>query len=130
MAEVLVTFRGPVSCRRAADIPGLTLTGRTTAAPDEETAIAFSAAAPSELPDTLQDVMVERLNDGQCRISSAARDWLVSAAAVHVHGEIAAQFYRAIPPRPAPWWKRFLWRVVLALAASRAGIALLRSLRR
>jgi len=74
-------------------------------------------------------VMVERLNGGQCRISSAARAWVVSGAA-HVHGEIATQFYRAIPPRPAPWWKRFLWRVVLALAASRAGIALLRSLRR
>jgi hypothetical protein len=130
MPEVLATFRGPVSCRRAADIPRLTLTGRTTEAPDEDTAVAFSAAAPAELPDTLEDVVVERLSEAQCRISSAPRAWLVNAAAVHVHGEIAAQFYRAIPPRAAPWTKRLMWRFVLALAASRAGIALLRLLRR
>jgi hypothetical protein len=49
---------------------------------------------------------------------------------VHLHREIAPQFYRAIPPRPAPWAKRVFWRMVLALAASRAGLALLRALRR
>jgi len=30
----------------------------------------------------------------------------------------------------APWTKRVFWRVVLALAASRTGLALLRALRR
>jgi hypothetical protein len=129
MPEVLATFRGPVSCVRAPDIPGLTLTGRTSESPDEVTAVAFSAAAPAGLPDTLQDVVIERVSEARWRISSAPRAWLVSGAA-HVHGEIAAQFYRAIPPRPAPATKRLMWRVVLALAASRAGIVLLRLLRR
>jgi hypothetical protein len=129
MPEVLATFLGPVSCTRAAGIPGLTLTGRTTESPDEDTAVAFSAPAPADLPETLPDVVVERVSETQWRISSAARVWLVSGA-VQVHAEIAAQFYRAIPPRPAPWIKRLMWRLVLALAASRAGIALLQSLRR
>jgi len=129
MPEVLATFRGPVSCSRAADVPGLTLTGRTSESPDEDTSVAFSAMAPAELPDTLQDVVVERVSEAQCRISSAAHAWLVGGP-VHVHGEIAAQFYRAIPARPAPWTKRLMWRLVLALAASRPGIGLLRLLRR
>ena len=129
MSEVLARFIGPVSCARAADIPGLTLTGRTTESPDEDTAVVFSAPAPADLPGTLADVVVERVSETQWRISSAARAWLVSGA-VQLHAEIAAQFYRAIPPRPAPWSKRLMWRLVLALAASRAGIRLLQRLGR
>jgi hypothetical protein len=49
---------------------------------------------------------------------------------VHLTGEIAAEFYRALPPRPVPAGKRFLLRVVFSLARSRAGFALLRALRR
>jgi hypothetical protein len=130
MPELLASFRGPVSCRTAAGVPGLTLSGDTAEAPGEPTALAFSAAAPAQFPDRLENARVERLGPGRYRISSPPREWLIDAPAVHVHREIAAQFYRAIPPRPAPRWKRFLWRVVLALAASRTGLALLRALRR
>jgi len=49
---------------------------------------------------------------------------------VHLHREVAAQFYHAIPPRRAPWAKRMFWRTVLALGASRMGLRLLRALRR
>jgi len=128
--ELLATFRGPVRCRCAADVPGLTLSGDTAEAPGEATALAFSAAAPAQFPETLQDARVERLGPGRYRISSAPREWLIAAAAVHVHRDVGAQFYHAIPPRPAPWHKRVFWRVVLTLAASRAGLALLRVLRR
>ena len=103
MPELLATFRGPVSCRCAPDIPGLTLSGDTAEAPGEATALAFSAAAPVQFPETLQDARVERLGPGRYRISSAAREWLIEAPAVHLHREIAAPFYRAIPPRRAPW---------------------------
>jgi hypothetical protein len=47
-----------------------------------------------------------------------------------VHRDIAVPFYRAIPPRRVPLVKRIFWRVVLALAATRTGLALLRRLRR
>jgi hypothetical protein len=130
MAERLATFRGLVQCRRAAAAPGLTLSGSTAEAPDEPTALAFSAVAPADLPGTLADAVVDHLGGTHYRIGAERREWLIAADAVHLHREIAPQFYRAIPPRPAPWAKRVFWRVVLALAASRAGLALLRALRR
>jgi hypothetical protein len=101
MPEPLATFRGAVSCHRAPDIPGLTLSGDTAEAPGEETALAFSATAPAQLPDTLQDARVERLSPGHYRISSASREWLIDAPAVHGPREIAAPVYPALtPPRP------------------------------
>jgi hypothetical protein len=130
MPEPLVTFRGAVRCRRAPGPLGLTLIGATPERPGETTALAFSAAAPAGFPDALEDAVVERLGANQYRIASPPREWVIAAAAVHLHREIAAQFYRAIPPRPVPLAKRWWWRIVLALAASRAGLAVLRALRR
>jgi hypothetical protein len=130
MPEVLAAFRGPVSCTRTAGVPALTLSGKSAQAPGGETALAFSAATLPDLPETLQDAVIERLGGGQYRIVSAAREWLITASAAHLHREIAAEFYRAIPPRRVPWRKRLFWRAVLALAASRVGLAALRTLRR
>ena len=130
MPERLATFRGPVSCTRAPGVPGLTLSGSTAERAGEATSLAFSAAAPDDLPDTLQDAVVEELAGGRYRIRSVPHEWLISASAVHLHREIAAEFYRAIPPRRVPWTKRVFWKVVLVLAASRAGLAVLRALRR
>jgi len=130
MPEPVVTFRGAVSCRRTPGPLGLTLTGGTPERPGESTALAFSAAAPAGFPDALDNAVVERLGADRYRIASPPREWVIAATAVHLHREIAAQFYRAIPPRPVPRLKRWFWRVVLALAASRAGLAALRALRR
>ncbi len=117
-------------CRRAPGPLGLTLIGATPERPGETAALAFSAAAPADFPDALEDAVVERLGANQYRIYSPPREWVIAAAAVHLHHEIAAQFYRAIPPRPVPPSRRWLWRIVLALAATRAGLAVLRALRR
>jgi hypothetical protein len=130
MPEVLASFRGPVRCVRSGHLPGLTLCGHTAQAPGEPFMLAFSAAAPADFPDTLQDARVERLEEQRYRISSERREWLIEAPAVHLHRDITAAFYRAIPPRPVPWPKQVFWRIVLALAASRRGLALLRLLRR
>ena len=130
MPERLATFRGAVQCRRAATVPGLTLSGTTAEAPGEPTALAFSTAAPADLPETLADPVVDHLGGAQYRIGAGTRVWVIAAPAVHLHREIAAPFYRAIPPRPAPWTKRLFWRAVLALAGNRAGLALLKALRR
>jgi len=130
MPEPLVRFRGAVRCRRGPGPLGLTLIGATPERPGETTALAFSAAAPAGFPDSLEDAVVERLGANQYRIYSPPREWVIAAAAVHLHREIAVQFYRAIPPRPVPLPKRWFWRVVLGLAASRAGLAALRALRR
>jgi hypothetical protein len=130
VAEPLVSFRGRVRCSSTPPPLGLTLSGESAAPPGAELTLAFSTATPAEFPETLADVRVESLGDGQYRIASGGRTWLIAAAAAHLHTEVAAQFYRAIPPRPVPLLKRLAFRVVLILAASRAGLALLRRLRR
>ncbi len=130
MAERLATFRGAVHCERADAVPGLSLSGTTAEAPGEPTTLAFSAAAPADLPGMLQDATVDHLGGAEYRIGAATHGWLISSPAVHLHRDIAAQFYRAIPPRPAPWAKRLFWRAVLALAAGRVGLGLLKALRR
>jgi hypothetical protein len=128
MPETLATFRGGVRCRRG--MRTLALSGMTAQSPGEETTLTFSAAAPCDCPEALEDAVVERLEGAQYRIRSGERAWPIEAEAVHLHREIAAAFYRAIPPRPAPWSKRLFWAIVLALAASRPGLAALRMLRR
>jgi hypothetical protein len=131
MPERLATFRGTVQCARAAGVPRLTLSGSSsTQAPGEPTTLAFNAAAPVDLPPTLEDAAVDDLGGGEYRVGAGARAWLISSAAVHLHRDVGAPFYRAIPPRPTPWAKRVFWRAVLALAASRAGFLLLKAMRR
>jgi hypothetical protein len=127
----VATFRGGVSCRHDATGPlGLTLIGWTQDHPEEKVTLSFSGRAPEGLPEVLEDPTVDQLGAGRYRISSSPREWLVEARTVHVHREIAAAFYRAIPPRGAPWSKRLFWRLVLGLVASRWGKRFLLALRR
>jgi hypothetical protein len=130
MPETLASFRGSVRCERSSRAHTLTLSGTSAQSPGEETALILSAATPVECPDSLEDAVVEHLGGQQYRIRSVAGEWLLEAGAAHLHREIGGAFYRAIPPRPAPWRKRLFWRIVLTLAASRAGLAALRMLRR
>ena len=109
---------------------GLTLIGWTPDHPDERVTVAFSGRAPESLPEVLEDPTVYRIDQRRYRIASTPREWVVEASAAHVHRELAAAFYRAIPPRPAPWTKRLFWRTVLALAARPWGKRLLLALRR
>jgi hypothetical protein len=126
----IVTFRGGVSCRRDSNGPlGLTLIGWTADHPDERAVVAFSGRAPDNLPDVLEDPTIYRVDERRYRISSAPREWLVEATAVHLHREIATSFYRAIPPRTAPWTKRLFFRVLLAMMSSSWGKRLLLALR-
>jgi hypothetical protein len=127
----VVAFRGGVSCRREPKGPlGLTLVGWTWEHPEEKASVAFSARAPDGFPEVLEDPTVDQLGPGTYRIASAPREWIIEARAIHVHREVAAAFYRAIPPRPAPWSKRLFWRLVLAMAARSWGKRLLLALRR
>jgi hypothetical protein len=129
MAEPLLIFRGEVHCKCSAGVPGLTLSGYTSAHPETRTTLAFSAAAPAEFPATLQDALIEQLPEGNWRIKSATREWRLANVPVHLHRAAAEEFYRALPPRPVPWLKRSFWRLVLLLARHRGGFRLLRALR-
>jgi hypothetical protein len=126
----IVAFRGGVSCRRDSDGPlGLTFIGWTVDHPDERAVVTFSGRAPDNLPDVLEDPTIYRVDERCYRIWSAPREWLVEATAVHVHREIATSFYRAIPPRTAPWTKRLFFRLLLAMMSSSWGKRLLLALR-
>jgi hypothetical protein len=125
----IVRFRGGVSCRRDDGPLGLTLIGRTTDRPDEIATLAFSGAAPPRLPEALEDATVELVDAGQYRIWSGRREWIFPARSAHLHREVSTVFYRAISPRIPPWNKRLFWRVVLAMASSRAGRRVLLTLR-
>jgi hypothetical protein len=121
----VVRFQGWISCRSDGEGPlGLILVGRTRDRPADRTSeavqIAFACPAPPDMPEALEDTVVERLGPRQYRITSGDRSWRLDAVA-HVHREIANAFYRALPPRPVPFRKRLFWRVLLALAANPAG---------
>jgi len=127
----VVRFRGGVSCRPDSSGPlGLTLVGWTSDHPEERVSLSFSGRAPEALPEVLEDPIVDHLDGRRYRISSPPREWIVEATAIHLHREMAATFYRAIPPRAAPWSRRLLWRILLALAATSWGKKLLLALRR
>jgi len=104
--------------------------GCATDSGDDILIVTFTAAVVPDLPDSLSAAVIRVGDERRYRITSGARDWLVEATSVHVHRDIGREFYRAIPPRPVPLKKRFFWRVVLALAGTRAGKRLLLSLRR
>ena len=122
MAEVLVSFAGPVRTGRAAAPLELTLTGVTAEHPEEPSLLAFATPGPVTLPAELTDARVERLGVGSYRIRAAGGEWLLAARGVHVHRDAAAPFYRALPPRPMPRRKRRLFlRLALALAGEPRG---------
>lgn len=124
----LAAFGGPVSCRRTA--AALTLSGSAADSADDRLIVTLIRPSAPELPDTLVAVSVRAIDERHYRISSASGDWIVAATSLHLHRDIGRAFYRAVPPRPVPLAKRFFWRVVLALAGTRAGKRLLLSIRR
>ena len=129
-SPVKIRFRGVVSCRTDHVGPlGLTLVGRTVGRPDEVACLSLTCAPPAGIPEALEEAEVERIDDHHYRITAGEREWMVSARAAHLHREVAAAFYQAIRPRPAPARKRLFWRLVLTLAARPGGLALLRMLR-
>ena len=83
--------------------------------------MSFAAAAPADLPHTLDDAAVARVNEESYCITSGARSWTVSARAAHLHREVAREFYQAVPAQPVSWTQHLFWRIVLALAATSAG---------
>jgi hypothetical protein len=84
----------------------------------------------------LAEITVWREAAGRYRLTGAQTaagvpgEWLLEARAAHLHHDVGAAFGRVLPPRPVPWKNRLMWALVLRLAASRPGLALLATLRR
>lgn len=124
----VAAFRGPVTCRLTAD--SLTLIGAAADSADDRLILTFISPSMAEVPDSLAAAIVRAVDEHHYCIASASGDLTVEAASLHVHRDIGSVFYRAVPARPAPLGRRIFWRVVLALAGTRAGKRLLLSLRR
>ncbi len=129
MPEPLAAFRGPVRIECGAGPLPLTLRGAERAGGAPLT-LAFAGASPAGIPASLEDVEVRPAGAGAYLIVSGAHAYPLAAQALHYCRDAAAEFYRALPPRPVPLGKRLFWRVVLTLARSRAGLKLLGALRR
>jgi hypothetical protein len=125
--QPLAAFRGVVTCRRTFN--ALTLTGPAADSQDDRLILTFISPTPPDVPHSLTAPDVVALDEHHYRIVSSSQRWDIEATSAHVHRDIGNAFYRAIPPRPAPLKKRLFWRVVLALAGTRAGKRLLLSLR-
>jgi hypothetical protein len=123
------TFAGAVRCQRGAQPFVLTLSGAGVSPAAGALTLTFSGSVPADLPDSLDEASVEVVGPQRYRIVSGAREWSVTGGSLSVTREAAASFYAALPARPVPAAKRFFWRLVLALAATRAGLMLLRALR-
>jgi hypothetical protein len=126
-ASPLAALRGSVTCRRTA--AALTLSGPAADSTADILIVTFIGPTAADLPGCLTDAAVLALDEERYRITSGPSNWIVAARSVHVHRDIGNAFYRAVPPRPAPLTKRLFWRVVLALAGTRAGKRLLLALR-
>lgn len=124
----LAVFRGPVSCRRSRN--ALTLTGAAADPADGILIVTLTTSTVPDVPDSVEAATIRALDAQHYRIAAGGQDWIVMATAAHVHRDIADTFYRAIPPRAAPLRKRLFWRIVLALAGTRAGKRLLLAARR
>ncbi len=129
MTEPQYVFAGAVRCQRGAPPFTLTLSGAAAAPATGSLTLTFSGHAPADLPATLSAASVATQGPGHYRIASGARVWQVTGGTLSATREVAAAFYLALPPRPVPAPKRLFWRLVLVLAASRAGLTLLRALR-
>jgi hypothetical protein len=121
-------FQGAVACRRTGN--ALILTGVAADSAEEILILTFLAPKDTVMPGQLTGATVRTLDSGRYGITCAEGDWSVEATSVHLHRDIGTAFYRAVPPRPMPLKRRFVLRVMLALAATRAGKRLLLSLRR
>lgn len=119
----LALWRGPVSCRRTPH--ALILTGLAGEPEEAALIVTLLASELPDVPDSLTAAEVLALDEHRYRIVTAGGSWEIEASSVHVHRDIAAAFYRAIPPRQVPLRKRVFWRIVLALAGTRLGKRLL-----
>lgn len=144
MALAAIRFRGEVRCeRRDGQALGLVLQGveAPRAAGGEAAAIevVFGQPRVREFVERLEDAVVEELaprareeGTGALRrfaVTGAQHRFELEARSVHVHRDVRAAFFAAVPPRPAPLRRRVFFRLVRALVASRCGRRLLRALR-
>ncbi|MBS0365845.1 MAG: hypothetical protein JSR67_08495 [Proteobacteria bacterium] len=123
-----VLFAGAVQCQATPAPAGAVLHGCARGS-GEALQVFLQGEAARSLPPCLTDLRIEQPRPGEARLHSRELDTTLPVAALHVHRDVGAALAAAVPPRAAPWSKRLFWRMVLGLARSSAGLALLTALR-
>lgn len=122
----ILQFAGPVSREPGPGAGGLTLVGSLGAPPVPAQLSLIGARPPAPpLPRRLTGVTVELTAPGAILLRTDAGEWRIACATWQLHQDAGAVFQAAIPPRPTPWARRLGWRVLLSLAATAPGRALL-----
>lgn len=107
----------------------LTLNGAALDAPAQRLVLTFTDVAPGDVPATVTGARVTVVDGQTYQLESPPEHWLIRARALHVHRDVRADFFQAVPPRRVPLAKRLCWRALLWLAARRSGLRLLGALR-
>ncbi len=126
--HIVAQFTGAVICTCTAGA-ALTLSGAALDAPAQRLLLTFTGVASGDLPATVTDARVTAVDGQTYRLESGLEHWRIRARALHVHRDVQADFFRAVPPRRVPPGKRLFWRALLWLAARRSGLRLLGALR-
>jgi hypothetical protein len=119
----LLCFDGPVQWVPGPGAAGLTLLGNLVEADGSSTAaqLSLSGVAPLQTPTMAADVSVEALAAQELLLRSGGREWRVRCTTWQLHRDFGATFFKAVPPRPTPWTRRFGWRVLLGIAGTAPG---------
>ena len=126
--HLVATFSGVVTGTRTTGA-ALTLTGAARDVPAERLVLTFTGVASGDVPVTVTDARVTLVDGQTYRLESPPAHWLIRARALHVHRDVRAEFFRAVPSRRVPLGKRLFWRALLWLVARRSGLRLLGALR-
>ena len=130
MPDNVLSFSGRVECRRSGGPLGLTLVGRCADQSGDSCQLSFQGSAPPDLPPCLDEVTVRRLGARRYLIAGSGQEWAFEARNAYWQRDVSAAFYRAIPARVPPLARRLFFRLVLTLAATPFGRALIARRRR
>jgi hypothetical protein len=116
-------FEGPVRWVSGPGPAGVTLLGllAQTGAEASPAQLSLMCSEAPQLPAALADVTVEALTAPDVVLHSGAQVWRLRCSTWQLHRDFGATFYATIPPRPTPWNRRLVWRVLLAIAGTAPG---------
>jgi hypothetical protein len=136
----LIALAGTVQCEQPAGAVNLVLRGQADvvpgATPDASgglTEVLFSDATEVTLPAGLHDVRVSELPGTDVarhfRLQGPQLALELKARSVQLHRDVAAAFYRAVPPPRVPLRLRLGWSLLLEALRLPGAAAVIRKLR-
>ena len=129
----ILRFKGPLRQVAGPGPAGITLLGELVESDGRliPAQLSLLGHEPVDLPSPLTDVTVDMAAAPVIVLRSASqqggskqggsREWRISCRTWQLHRDVGAMFYAAVPPRPTPWTRRLIWRVLFGIAATAPG---------